>query len=70
MWHGAMQVAGYVHLKPGNGRAGLEEALPELGIPPVLSYGTCTDTGRLADLLAAIASALGDVSVTDLPVAR
>ena len=40
-----------------------------LKIPPVLSYGTCTDTGRLADLLAAISSALGGVPVPDLPVA-
>jgi carbon-monoxide dehydrogenase catalytic subunit len=33
-----------------------------------LSYGTCTDTGRLADLLAAVSAALGDVPIPDLPV--
>ncbi len=37
-------------------------------MPPVLSYGTCTDTGRIADLLAAISGALGGVPVADLPV--
>jgi carbon-monoxide dehydrogenase catalytic subunit len=40
-----------------------------LSIPPVLSYGTCTDTGRLADLIATVSDALGGVPVTDLPVA-
>jgi len=48
---------------------GLKGLCKALGIPPVLSYGTCTDTGRLADLLAAISRELGDVPVTDLPVA-
>jgi carbon-monoxide dehydrogenase catalytic subunit len=38
-------------------------------IPPALSYGTCTDTGRVADLLAGISSALGGVPVPELPVA-
>jgi carbon-monoxide dehydrogenase catalytic subunit len=38
-------------------------------VPPVLSYGTCTDTGRIADLIAAISEALGGVPVPDLPVA-
>ena len=49
----------------GPGLKGICEAL---NIPPVLSYGTCTDTGRIADLLASISHALGDVPVTDLPV--
>jgi carbon-monoxide dehydrogenase catalytic subunit len=40
-----------------------------LGVPPVLSYGTCTDTGRIADLLGAISGALGGVAIPDLPVA-
>jgi carbon-monoxide dehydrogenase catalytic subunit len=35
----------------------------------VLSFGTCTDTGRIADLIAIASHALGDVPVTDLPVA-
>jgi carbon-monoxide dehydrogenase catalytic subunit len=34
-----------------------------------LSFGTCTDTGRIADLLAAISGALGGVPIPDLPVA-
>ncbi|NPV54187.1 MAG: anaerobic carbon-monoxide dehydrogenase catalytic subunit [Firmicutes bacterium] len=39
-----------------------------LGIPPVLSFGTCTDTGRLALLVGAVANALG-VDAAQLPVA-
>ena len=50
----------------GPGLKGLCEAL---GTPPVLSYGTCTDTGRLADLIAAVSSALGGVAIPDLPLA-
>jgi carbon-monoxide dehydrogenase catalytic subunit len=34
-----------------------------------LSYGTCTDTGRVADLLASVSSALGGVPIPELPVA-
>jgi carbon-monoxide dehydrogenase catalytic subunit len=49
--------------------SGLQRLCEKLNIPPVLSYGTCTDTGRLADLLAAVSHALGDVPITDLPVA-
>ena len=47
---------------------GLKKVCESFGIPPVLSYGTCTDTGRIADLLAAISKALGDVPIPDLPV--
>jgi len=65
-----MQVAGLCSLKArefaGPGLKGLCE---QLNIPPVLSFGTCTDTGRVADLLAAISHALGDVPISDLPVA-
>jgi len=68
--NGAMQVAGLCSPEAqkfaGPGLKGLCE---KLNIPPVLSYGTCTDTGRLADLLAALSHALGDVPITDLPVA-
>jgi carbon-monoxide dehydrogenase catalytic subunit len=46
----------------------LRKVCEALGIPPVLSFGTCTDTGRLATLVTAIANALG-VDVCDLPVA-
>ncbi len=48
---------------------GLRRLCETLGIPPVLSYGTCTDTGRIADLLAAVSNALGEVPIPDLPVA-
>jgi carbon-monoxide dehydrogenase catalytic subunit len=48
---------------------GLKAVCGKLGVPPILSFGTCTDTGRLADLLAAISSALGNVPIPDLPVA-
>jgi len=68
--NGAMQVAGLcspdAQKFAGPGLKGLCE---KLNIPPVLSYGTCTDTGRLADLLAVLSHALGDVPITDLPVA-
>jgi len=66
--NGAMQVAGLCSPEAkklaGPGLKGLCE---KLGVPPVLSYGTCTDTGRLADLLAAVSNALG-VPIPDLPV--
>ncbi len=68
--NGAMQVAGLC--SPDAQRfagPGLKSICEKLNIPPVLSYGTCTDTGRLADLLAALSHALGDVPITDLPVA-
>ena len=47
---------------------GLQAVCGALKIPPVLSFGTCTDTGRVADLLAAVSHALGDVPIPDLPV--
>ncbi|MBN1613941.1 MAG: anaerobic carbon-monoxide dehydrogenase catalytic subunit [Deltaproteobacteria bacterium] len=66
----AMQLAGLCSPEAkefaGAGLKGLCEAL---GTPPVLSYGTCTDTGRIADLIAAVSSALGGVAVPDLPLA-
>jgi carbon-monoxide dehydrogenase catalytic subunit len=68
--NGAMQVAGLCSVDAREfAGPGLTSICQELNIPPVLSYGTCTDTGRLADLLAAISNALGGVSVPDLPVA-
>ena len=48
---------------------GLRELCTALGVPPVLSYGTCTDTGRIGDLIGMVSHALGDVPVPDLPVA-
>jgi carbon-monoxide dehydrogenase catalytic subunit len=68
--NGAMQVAGLCSLAAKDlAGPGLKKVCEALGVPPVLSYGTCTDTGRLADLLKAISEALGGVPVTDLPVA-
>ena len=65
----ALQVAGLASLDAKE-RAGpgLSQLCTTLEIPPVLSFGTCTDTGRCADLIKAIADALG-VAVTQLPVA-
>jgi len=68
--NGAMQVAGLCSPEARDlAGTGLKSVCEALGVPPVLSYGTCTDTGRLGDLLAAVAHALGDVPITDLPVA-
>ncbi|MHC1573632.1 MAG: anaerobic carbon-monoxide dehydrogenase catalytic subunit, partial [Candidatus Syntropharchaeales archaeon] len=47
---------------------GLRTVCEKLDIPPVLSFGTCTDTGRIAMLVTAVADALG-VDPSDLPVA-
>ncbi|MHA1642468.1 MAG: anaerobic carbon-monoxide dehydrogenase catalytic subunit [Promethearchaeota archaeon] len=47
---------------------GLKSLCEKLQIPPVLSFGTCTDTGRLADLVGAISDALGGIPIPDLPV--
>ena len=65
----AMQVAGLCSPEARKlAGPGLRSLCKKLGIPPVLSYGTCTDTGRLADLLATISNVLG-VPIPDLPVA-
>lgn len=48
--------------------SGLKKLCELLGVPPVLSFGTCTDTGRLADLVGVISDALGGVAIPDLPV--
>jgi len=66
--NGAMQVAGLCSPEAKEfAGPGLEGLCERLNVPPVLSYGTCTDTGRLADLLAVISEALG-VPIPDLPV--
>lgn len=68
--NGAMQVGGLCSSKAQElAGPGLKKLCEALSIPPVLSYGTCTDTGRLADLIATVSDALGGVPVTDLPVA-
>lgn len=67
--NGAMQVAGLCLPEAAQmAGAGLRGVCEQLGVPPVLSYGTCTDTGRIADLLGAVSGALGGVPVPDLPV--
>jgi carbon-monoxide dehydrogenase catalytic subunit len=66
--NGAMQVAGLCSLEAKEfAGPGLKNFCEKLKVPPVLSYGTCTDTGRLADLLAAVSNALG-VPIPNLPV--
>ncbi len=66
----AMQVAGLCTPEAAaKAGPGLKKVCTSLGVPPVLSFGTCTDTGRLADLVAAVGAALGGVPVADLPVA-
>lgn len=68
--NGGMQVAGLCSPEAGDlAGPGLKAVCEALGAPPVLSFGTCTDTGRLADLLGAISVALGGVPLPDLPVA-
>jgi len=64
----ALQVAGLEALEAKDEAGdGLKAVCELLGIPPVLSFGTCTDTGRIFLLVGAIADALG-VDVPDLPV--
>ncbi|MFH1149150.1 MAG: anaerobic carbon-monoxide dehydrogenase catalytic subunit [Actinomycetota bacterium] len=67
--NGAVQVAGLCLPEAAEQAGpGLKALCAGLGIPPVLSYGTCTDTGRVADLIAAVSDALGGVPVPYLPV--
>lgn len=47
---------------------GLKEVCGLLKIPPVLSFGTCTDTGRISMLVTALAEHL-KVDIPDLPIA-
>ncbi|TXT53501.1 MAG: Carbon monoxide dehydrogenase 2 [Promethearchaeota archaeon] len=68
--NGAVQVAGLCNPESKEKAGpGLKALCEKLNIPPVLSYGTCTDTGRIADLIGVISDALGGVPVPDLPVA-
>jgi anaerobic carbon-monoxide dehydrogenase catalytic subunit len=66
----ALEVAGLCTLEAANEIAGegLKEVCNMLKIPPVLSFGTCTDTGRISMLVTALADHL-DVDVSDLPIA-
>ncbi len=67
--NGALQVGGLCSLEARElAGPGLKSVCEKLGIPPVLSYGTCTDTGRVGDLLAMLSHAMGGVPIPDLPV--
>jgi carbon-monoxide dehydrogenase catalytic subunit len=67
--NGALQVGGLCSPAARDlAGPGLKAVCEKLKVPPVLSFGTCTDTGRIADLLAVISNALGDVPIPDLPV--
>jgi len=67
--NGAVQVAGLCSNDAVQyAGEGLKKICTSLSIPPVLSYGTCTDTGRIADLLGILSKALGGVPLPDLPV--
>jgi carbon-monoxide dehydrogenase catalytic subunit len=47
---------------------GLREVCNMLKIPLILSFGTCTDTGRISMLVTTLADHL-DVDVSQLPIA-
>jgi anaerobic carbon-monoxide dehydrogenase catalytic subunit len=66
----ALEVAGLCTLEAANEIAGegLKAVCNLLKIPPVLSFGTCTDTGRISMLVTALADHL-DVDVSQLPIA-
>ncbi|MCE8423588.1 MAG: anaerobic carbon-monoxide dehydrogenase catalytic subunit, partial [Candidatus Methanoperedens sp.] len=65
----ALQVGGLTTLEAKEEAGpGLKAVCELLKIPPVLSFGTCTDTGRITLLVTAVADALG-VDPSALPVA-
>lgn len=65
----ALEVAGLCNLNAIDmAGEGLKEVCGMLKIPPVLSFGTCTDTGRISMLVTELANHL-DVDVPDLPIA-
>ncbi len=65
----ALEVAGLCNLDAielaGEGLQGVCRALK---IPPVLSFGTCTDTGRISMLVTALADHM-KLDISDLPIA-
>ncbi len=66
--HG-LEVAGLCCLEAaGMAGEGLKAVCGLLKIPPVLSFGTCTDTGRISMLVTALADHL-DVDIPQLPIA-
>lgn len=65
----ALEVAGLCDIKAAETAGpGLKEICTMLKIPPVLSFGTCTDTGRVSMLVTALADFL-DVDIPQLPIA-
>ncbi|MDI6715571.1 MAG: anaerobic carbon-monoxide dehydrogenase catalytic subunit [Actinomycetota bacterium] len=65
----AMQVGGLTAIDAiEQAGDGLKAICKLLGVPPVLSFGTCTDTGRLANLVTEVANAL-NVDPSELPIA-
>ncbi|GAB6171359.1 anaerobic carbon-monoxide dehydrogenase catalytic subunit [Paradesulfitobacterium aromaticivorans] len=65
----ALEVAGLCSLDANNmAGKGLKAVCGLLNIPPVLSFGTCTDTGRISMLVTALADHL-DVDIPQLPIA-
>lgn len=65
----ALEVAGLCNMDALNmAGKGLKEVCSMLKIPPVLSFGTCTDTGRISMLVTELANHL-DVDIPDLPIA-
>ncbi|WP_434084454.1 hypothetical protein [Lacrimispora xylanisolvens] len=66
--HG-LEVAGMCNLDAiDQAGDGLKAVCSALKIPPVLSFGTCTDTGRISMLVTALADYL-DADISDLPIA-
>lgn len=66
--HG-LEIAGLCSLEAaGLAGEGLKAVCGLLKIPPVLSFGTCTDTGRMSMLVTALADHL-DVDIPQLPIA-
>lgn len=65
----ALEVAGLCNLDAIEmAGEGLQSVCRALNIPPVLSFGTCTDTGRMSMLVTALADHL-KVDISDLPIA-
>lgn len=65
----ALEVAGLCSLEAGEmAGEGLQFLCNLLKIPPVLSFGTCTDTGRISMLVSALADHM-DLDIPDLPIA-
>lgn len=65
----ALEVAGLCNLDAIKlAGEGLQSVCKALNIPPVLSFGTCTDTGRISMLVTALADHL-KVDIPDLPIA-